>query len=286
MKTLYVDVYFLINFTVDALAIYFASSLSRVTTTVVRLLLASLVGALYAVAGILLIDSQFLMYPLSLVFFVLTIWIASGRVSVYRRVKFGVAFLLFEIVIGGLVYYGYCLLDRYLNLGEEGTLGAENRNLLILSLIVLTSIGVLKLVMTIFRNCASERSVRLRILYKGMNCEFDALVDSGNLARDPFDKTPVMLINSALAKRIFGIDSAALEAPESASIYLKPRIRVIPLNIGGVNSIVYGFKPDEAVVLRGRRAEKISLIIATNKRVENYGGYSALIPLTAMEGVG
>lgn len=285
MKTLYVDVYFMINFTVDALAIYFASSLSKVSTSVIRLLVSSFIGAMYAVLGILLIESSLWMYPISVLFLIVMIFISAGGVSLYRKVKFGIAFLLFEIVIGGLVYYGYCLLDRLFKVGNIEGAGAENRNLLILSLIVLMSIGVLKLVTSIFRNAASERSARICISYKGVKSEFDALVDSGNLARDPFDKTPVMLVNSGLARRIFGMDAAALDKPELASREQKSHVRVIPLNIGGESRIVYGYKPDVAHLILGKKREKISLIVALNKTVENYGGYSALIPLTAMEGL-
>ena len=285
MKTLYIDVYFMINFTVDALAIYFAASLSKVLITVRRLILASLVGGVYAVFGILLLGSSLWMYPISVVIFVLIVIISAGRVSLYRKIRFAIAFLLCEIMIGGLVYYGYCLLDRFVRLDELGSLGAENRNLIILSLIILLSLGVLKLVSSIFQNSSSERVAHLCISYKGVKTEFDALVDSGNLARDPFDKTPVTLISPRLSEKIFGIDAIALYEPEKAGVDARKRIRIIPVVLGGESSVLYGMRVDEIYLVKGKKQECVHTILAINKGVDNYGGYSALVPLTVLEGI-
>ena len=65
MKTIYIDVYFLINFSVDLLALYFAAMFMKIRATNLRLVLAALVGALYAVIGVLLIDVSYIMYPVA-----------------------------------------------------------------------------------------------------------------------------------------------------------------------------------------------------------------------------
>ena len=48
MQVLYIDIYFLINFTVDLLALYFAAELARVKSTVFRIISSSLIGAFAA----------------------------------------------------------------------------------------------------------------------------------------------------------------------------------------------------------------------------------------------
>lgn len=284
MRTLYIDVYFLINFTVDILALYFAASFSKTPTSVPRLLIAALVGAMYAVAAIIFFDESKTVYLFSFALLVLSVTIASGRVRFYRKVKYGIAYILFQIILGGLVYYGYCLLDRLMDSVNIEALGGENKNLLILSLIVLLSIGVLKLVMAVFGNTRSEKSVRLLIKYNGAETCFEALVDSGNLAVDPLDATPVMLVTYKEWERIFGSD-ADIENIDEAVYRLRRRFRIIPVSFGNNKKILYGIKTDSVYVITAKGQENISVVIATDKEEESYGGYSALIPLSALDGV-
>ena len=52
--TLYVDVYFLINFTVDILALYFAAIFSKVPTSTRRLIISAVIGAFFAIGIVFL----------------------------------------------------------------------------------------------------------------------------------------------------------------------------------------------------------------------------------------
>ena len=53
MQTLYIDVYFLINFTVDFIALYFAVTFAKVPSGTRRLLFGALIGALCSVLYVL-----------------------------------------------------------------------------------------------------------------------------------------------------------------------------------------------------------------------------------------
>ena len=283
MKTLYIDVYFFINFTVDILALYFSAVFYKVPTTIFRLLFAAFIGALYAVFGVLLIDSTFLMYPISVLFLIVMVLIMTRGSGIYRKIKYGISFLIFQILIGGLVYYGYSTLDRFVEVNEFIQSNDENKKLLVLSLIILMSIGVLKLIILLFGNTRCERNVKIIVDYGGRENDILAFVDSGNLAVDPFDKTPVMFVGASLANKIFGSEIDLIDNPENISYGLKKRLRIIPINSGGVNKIVYGIKPDSVRVVTEKKQESISVIIAIDKEGGSYGGYTALIPLSALD---
>ena len=285
METIYIDVYFLINFTVDALALHFASMFSKISTTAVRLITASAIGALYAVMGVLLIEKSEYMFIFAMVFLVLMVLITSKGAGLYRKIKYMIAVVVFNVIIGGLVYYGYCLLDKVFENGELEAVGGENKNILILSLFVLLSIGVLKLFISLFENTHCEKKAELIAFYNDTETHFEAFVDSGNLAVDPFDRTPVMLVNPSLSKKIFGFDAITQETFYNCGYELKKRIRIIPVAFAGERKILYGIKPDDIYIVKGKKTEKISLIIATDEKGESYGGYSALIPLSVLEGV-
>lgn len=279
VKTLYIDVYFLINFTVDILALHLSAQFTKTPTTPKRLFLASLVGALYAVFGVLLIDYSLLMIPITLFFFFIIINIGIKRVSLSRRLKFSLAFLVFEVLIAGLVYYAYCTLDKFTDLSSEN-IGAENRNLLILSLIILLAIGALKIIIFAFSNLRSERVVSITLKEGDRKITLDALVDSGNLACDPFDKTPVLFVNESVFLRLFSIKSFDINLVSDEK--LKKKIRVVPILYGTESKIVYGIKPEGAYINYKRREEEVAIIVAFDKKGGKYGGYDALMPLSAL----
>ena len=284
MKTLYVDVYFLINFTVDVLALYFASVFSKCPTKVHRLIFSSLLGAFYAIFATVCITNEKIGLIFSAAVLVIMVYISSKGVSIYRKLKFSIAFFLFQILIGGLVYYGYCILDRLLEDFEYSSVGGENKNLLILSLIILLAIGFLKLVISFLGSVRSEKNAKISVNYLKKEVCFDALVDTGNLAVDPLDKTPVMLVNSKLFEMIFGFE-VRKENVEAYDSEIKKRIRIIPASFGGNKKILYGVKPDSAYVITKKRKEKISVIIVVNNEENDFGGYDALIPFAALEDV-
>ncbi len=285
MKTLYIDVYFFINFTIDLLALYFSSIFCKIPIAIHRLIISSLLGAAYAVAAVVFVIDAPKIYLVSATVLLLMIVIVSNKISVYRKLKYAVAFLLSEILIGGLVYYGYCLLDRLFENAEYTKPGSENRNLLILSLIVLLSIGVLKLTVSFLGSVRSEKNAKLILSCFNKEFVFDALVDSGNLAVDPLDKTPVILINGKLSKRIFGSENLNIDGLSSYRFDLGKRLRIIPVSFCGNKKILYGIKPDYAYAVIGKKNEKIKVVIAVNSEEDNFGGYDALIPLSALEDV-
>ena len=123
----------------------------------------------------------------------------------------------------------------------------------------------------------------LSVEYQGRSTTVEAFVDSGNLAVDPFDKTPVMLISAQLADRIYDINALELENIDGINISLRKKLRVIPVSFGKEKKILYGLKPDRVFIKNKKREERISLTI--DKEGGNYGGYNALIPLSALDDV-
>ena len=112
MKTLYVDVYFLINFTVDVLALYFAAMLCKIKAGNKRFIISGALGAMSAVINALFFNNVFIVASTSILSLAVMVWIISGNIGLYRKIKYIIAFLMFQLLIGGCVYYAYCLLDE------------------------------------------------------------------------------------------------------------------------------------------------------------------------------
>ena len=283
MSTVYIDVFFFINFTVDILALLLTVRLLRIKSNIRRIIFVSLLGA--AVASVdLFITDRITFSALSAIFFLLVgIFIAKG-ITVTRRIKAVAAFLVCEIMIGGTVSLGYTLLDKYLGkyLSEvEGK--AENRGALIFALIILFTIGVFRLLMFLFSGTVSEKSVKLRIEIEGQSIEAEALVDSGNLVRDPMNMYPVVFIKKRLAKKIIPGNVIDLTDIDALGEEYKKRIRLIPISRGGATHVFTAVRPDTVIAVD--KNCDMGVTVAIDKEEGSYGGFDALVPSAALENV-
>ena len=285
MQTLYIDVYFLINFSVDFLALYFACSMIRMPTTIVRLLLGGTIGALTAIVNLFL-SHEILGYSVLFAGFCGMIFVASRRVSLYRRFKLAFCFSIVEMLLGGLVHLAYGYLDR--NLGENadaGIGGSEHRGLLLLAVIVLLSIGVFKCLVSIFTFTGGSTTVEVDIRLNGRRVVTEALVDTGNLAKDPFDMRSVMLVGSDVAEELLNGKLESDDAALRLGGELQRRLRLIPVNFGKRRQLLMGFLPDAVYVGTDKGLQEVDVVIAVDKEGGKYGGRSVLMPSVVIRDV-
>ena len=194
------------------------------------------------------------------------------------------AFLIFEALVGGAVSFIWGLLDKYISpifSLEEG--GAVNRKMLFLSLIVLLSIGVFKMLVSFFSNIESEGSVDIEISFLDKTAIVSAFVDSGNLAVDPIDMSPVLLIKNDIAKTILPENIIDLCNIDSLDRGIKKRIRLIPVSRGGETHVLVGVKADSVKIIKNDRSEDLSVTLAIDKEGGTFGGFKALMPSAALD---
>ena len=277
MRVLYVDVYFLINFTVDIISAFIAVKLLHIKTSFARLLLISSVGALAAVADVLIGDEALFTLVLGVLFLGLAVIIIAGGVSFVRRVKFLVVFLCTEMLLGGAVSYIYRVLDRYTErIGEYFKGGSTNRKALLFSVVILLAIGVLKLFIMVFSNEGSVKSARVSIRVGDSSVECEALVDSGNLVRDPMNMNPVVFIKEDLAKKLLPVEVIELSGIDTLDNAYRKRIRLIPVTRGDATHVLTGFLPDEVSLEENSGAVDVTLAI--DREGGTYGGMDVLLP--------
>lgn len=284
MSTIYIDVYFLINFTVDLLAIYYSCLLSKIRCGIPRMLFASFIGGCYSVLFILLFEFSTVMYLISLLIFIVIVFTVTKGISLYRKIKYAVSFLIFQIMIGGLVYFGYCFLSEHFTeeIINAGT--GNNKKLLILAILVLFAMGIIKLAGAFFLNVKSEKMATLEVRFGDKTERLEALVDSGNLAKDPFDKSPVMMVVLKEVRRFLDIPEN-IEAYDRLTDEIKKKIRIIPISDRKETRILYGIKPDSIFYVNGKKKEELKITIAIDTETHDYGGYFALLPLSALEDI-
>jgi hypothetical protein len=194
------------------------------------------------------------------------------------------SFFIFLALVGAAVSFMWDSFDRFLSpilSGAQG--GAVNRKMLFLSLIVLLSIGVFKMLVTFFSNIESEGSVDLEISFLDKQTIVSAFIDSGNLALDPMDMSPVLLIKKEAAKSFLPENIIDLCEIDKLDRKTKKRIRLIPISKGGETHVLVGVKADQVRIISDNQSEEINLTIAVDKEEGSFGGFSALMPAAALE---
>ena len=286
MRTFYVDVYFLINLTVDILALYFSAVFSKTPTSPRRLIISGLIGALSAVTVALMPEYIILKITVATLSLFIVAYIATKRVSNKRKIKFLFAFLIFEALLGGIVSFIWGILDTYVYeylILQSG--GGINRRMLFFSLIILLSIGVFKMIVSFFSNIESEGVCEVEVKFLDKTFTTEAFVDSGNLAVDPMDMRPVMLLKRDAAEKIFPKNVVELRDPDGISREIRKRIRLIPISRGDVTHVLTGVRVDGVFVAKKDGKEEISVTVAIDKEGGTFGGYYALMPSCALGNV-
>lgn len=284
----YIDVYFLVNFSVDILSLSFASSLSKVRTTLIRIVLLSFVGSVLATASVLLFNGLVFETLASFAYFLFIFVFLTKNVNFYRRIKATLVFIVLEALMGGLVSFGYTFLDRHFGkflLFENEEM--PNRRLLALALLILLASGVFRLLVLFFTHTATQKSVSVSISLLGKETLVEALVDTGNLLTDPVSERPVMLLKLNLARKLYDkFPSGTADVQEVDKALLK-RISVIPTRSIGGKGVLIGIRADEVKVFgdSDNSEQAIDIIIAADKEDGTYGGFGALIPAAALDGV-
>ena len=202
MKTLYIDVYFILNFTVDMLAIFIALKMVHLKLSIKRLIFSGILGATLAIVELFIKNNLFNVL-LAAVFVMLITLICAKEASILRKIKFLISFYIAAFLISGVVSFIYGLMDKYLKNLLTNSAGSANRKALVFSLIILMMIGALRLFIMMFSNSINQKSARILIELGEKSLGLDALIDTGNLVKDPMNMNPVIFIKKTYAEKLF-----------------------------------------------------------------------------------
>ena len=287
MRVLYLDVLFLVNFCMDYMALYITGGLRERHRRASLLLAASFFGALYATVSVLFMGNETLQSLISVAVSLVMTAIAYGFADRRDFLRTFITFYAVSLLLGALITVGYGFLNRYVTLtGESG--GRSH--------------------MTVFFAVAAIGGVLIRLCGKwlsrenaGKNCRvtvklgqrevtFSALIDSGNLLKDPISGRRVIVVGldtvrDALPPLIVRMLEKDPPDPSFLPSVLARRIRLIPTHSIGGTRILVGIIPDEITVSREtsggktKRAYAIDAILAIDtENGQSYGGFDAVIP--------
>ena len=130
---------------------------------------------------------------------------------------------------------------------------------------------------------------KIKIKFNGKEEILDAMVDTGNMLKEPITGTPVVVVErmslyDLLPKEILNNTESILggdfeKIPEDIKKEYIPKLKIIPFaSLGKQNGMLVGIKPEKIEVINEQIEENKNAIIGIyNKSLTKRGEYKALI---------
>jgi len=291
--TLYIDLILLENIIMNYIIILATGMICRVNIKQIRLLISSLLGAIYAifiyVINLELNTNQITKILVS----VCMIYIAFNPANIKTMLKQSVIFYLTSFCFGGAAYYLLHNVNPNMIKSMNGIfVGTYPIKITILGGIL--GFFIINISFKIIKNKLSKKDMLydVEIFYKEKKSSIKVILDTGNLLTDPITNTPVLIVEAEKLTDI--ISQKVLEninniiignTFENIDEDIKIRCSIIPFSsIGKNNGMIIGFRPDYIKIYTGDGEEirkKVIIGILGNKIAKN-GLYSGLIGLNLL----
>ena len=282
-QTVYLDIYFLINFSMDFLGLFLSARLVERRIKYYRLVIAAGVGAAYACVALFLSAAGLWRLLLD----ALACLVVGGVAAFDRRALksvpyFSLVFGAVSIILGGAMTALFYLFNRLgVDLLFGGGDGGDGISVWLFAILA----GISALLALKGGGALKKRAVRKRgrieIEYGGKRTSLSCLCDSGNLLREPISRLPCVLVELDALSSV--LPYSLTEAVKKENITLieereRPRVRLIPSQSATGKAMLVGFRVDALRIDMGGGAAKTDayVVLMTEKISEK--GIKALVP--------
>ena len=291
--TLYIDLILLENIIMNYIIILATGMVCRVNIKHIRVLLASILGAIYAIL-VYIIDLKIYTNPIvKVIISVCMIYISFDSTNVKILLKQLLIFYLTSFCFGGAAYYLLHNINPNMIQSVNGVLiGTYPIKIAILGGIL--GFFIINISFRIIKNKLTKKDMiyEVEIFYNEKSSNIKVILDTGNLLTEPITKTPVLIVEAEKLKGIIPQD--ILNNIENV-IYnnsfdnideeIKTRCSIIPFSsIGKDNGIIIGFRPDYIKIYteEGEEIRKKVIVGIYNNKIARNGLYSGLIGLNLL----
>ena len=296
--TIYLDIVFLENVLMNYIIIFATGVVIKDECKKWRIFFASVLGAIYTVVMYLNIIPIYSSFIMKIVLSVVIVYVAFKVKSFKKLVKNLVIFYLVSFVFGGCVFALMYFLQPQLAQIRHGVfVGAYPIKVALVGGLV--SFAVLQVSFRIVKTKLSKKDMiyDVQLIIGEKNVKVKALLDTGNLLKDPITRFPVIVVenkslNGAIPEKILnnldkilGGDIDDLTKDEKFSETIS-RFRMIPFSsLGKQNGLLLGIKADSVNIILDEKMDKVNnaIIGIYDKSFTKNGAYTAIFGLDMLE---
>ena len=289
--TIYIDIVLIENLIINYIILYTTSIITKSKRIIWRLLISSLIGAIYSIITYVTMLQIYSNFILKIILSIIMIYVAFKPTKIKNLLKQLLLFYLTTFVFGGAVFALIYLIKPQDILTKDGLFVGTNILKIVLLGIILGFI-IISMGFKIVKNKIDKNQLFCDIKIKLEQKEIitKAMIDTGNFLRDPISNMPVIVVEHTLLydvlpkeilnnlENILGGDIDKI--PDEIRKKYISKLKVIPFSsLGKQNGMLLGIKAEEVSIKNEEEIIKKDNIIVGiyNKSLTKRGEYRALL---------
>ena len=297
--TVYLDIVLLENLCMNYIILFATGYILKMKAKHIRLTISALIGGVYSILAYMEILEIYSNFILKIILSIVMVYIAYNSKDIKSLSKQLIIFYLTSFVFGGCAFaLLYFIKPQEILIRNGLFVGTYPLKVALLGGILGFAIVTIafKLVKTKLRK--KDMFCNITIKFKNEEVKTRAMIDTGNMLKDPISRMPVIVVEKNILykilpdkilnnlNRIIGGD-VPNEVYEDENLEYITKFRVIPFSsIGKQNGLLLGFKASKVVVNINGNEEIIENVIVGiyDNKLSRKDSYFALIGLDILEG--
>lgn len=289
--TIYIDIVLIENLIMNYIILLATGIILKEKIKKTKLLLSSLLGATYTIISYISTIEIYTSFLLKILLSIIIIYIAFNPQNIKKMWKDLIIFYLTSFVFGGAAFALIYIVKPQEILMKNGLfLGTYPLKTVILGAII--GFAIIIGAFTIVKTKISKKDIfcNIEIGLNGKKIETIAMIDTGNMLKEPISNTPVIIVEHTLLyesmpKEILNnldeiIGGDFKNIPEEIKEKYISKLKLIPFSsLGKQNGMLIGIKAEYAKIKKENNEEtKKNIIIGMyNKSLTKKGEYRALM---------
>ena len=277
----------------NAIIIYASAIILKIKPKTIRIILASAIGSIYAIITYVTELHIYTSIISKGILSIIMVYVGFNPQSIKKLFKQVFIFYLTSFVFGGVALYLIYVIKPQNALIRNGMFVGDYV-LKVIFLGAIVAFVIIKIAIKIIKTKINSKDMycNIKIKINEQVVSTKAMIDTGNLAKEPITNTPVVIVESSLLydilpkeilnnlDMILGGDLSKI--PEKIQSQYMSKLRCIPFSsLGKQNGMLLGIKADEIEVEReeDKKITKNVIIGIYDKSLTKRGEYRALVGL-------
>ncbi len=277
----------------NAIILYATGIILKIKPKTIRIIIASAIGSIYAIITYVTELPIYTSIISKAILSIIIVYVGFNPQSIKKLLKQVFIFYLTSFVFGGVALYLIYVIKPQNALIRNGMFVGDYA-LKVIFLGAIVAFIIIKISIKIIKTKINSNNMycKIRIKINGQMVNTKAMIDTGNLAKEPITNTPVVIVESSLLydilpkemlnnlDMILGGDLSKI--PEEQQNQYISKLRCIPFSsLGKTNGMLLGIKADEIEVENeeDKKITKNVIIGIYDKSLTKRGEYRALVGL-------
>lgn len=297
--TIYIDVVLIENLCMNYIILFSTSYILKIKRNHFRLIISALLGGVYSILAYMQIVEIYSNFFIKIILSVAMVYIAYNAKNIKLLMKQIVIFYLTSFVFGGCAFALLYFVKPQEILMKNGMyIGTYPLKIALLGGIVGFAITVVAFKVVKYRMTKKDMFCEITIYMKEKSVKAKAMIDTGNMLKDPISRMPVIVVEKDILYEIMpykilnNLDKIiggeiASEIYDKEIVEYISKFKVIPFtSLGKQNGLLLGIKASKVKIELDSNEEELENVIIGiyDKKLSKKNNYNALLGLDILEG--